>query len=314
MPETKQLIERAAHEAPLPEFSLDDVRARRDRRQGRRRLSAGIVAGGVTIALVAFALAASGSIGGQDRVHVPHGGVGLPPATRDPVNIGPSQYSYQHLVYSMPCTIDQDAAGTTCPDVKLDLQSWWTWDDSGRIERIAQRNWGGPEGTFGPGAFHTEGDLTGFPSDPEALKAFLLERSGPGGASPRPDVTPSPGVPLEDGLLWNAIRDYFGSTQYLNTTPALRASMLEVLATVPMVSVDLQAHDPVGREAIALRFVAYGYDVVVFVDPASHDFLGMTDRYLDQGPEATVIVQAAGATATTDQVPTGANRSIPTAP
>jgi len=47
MPETKQMIERAAGEAPSPAFSLDDVRARRDRRQGRRRLSAGIVAVGI---------------------------------------------------------------------------------------------------------------------------------------------------------------------------------------------------------------------------------------------------------------------------
>lgn len=314
MPETKQLIERAAQKAPLPGFSLDDVRARRDRRQGRRRLSAGIVAGGVTLALIAFALFAFGPLAGQGRVQVPQGGVGLPTATRDPVSIGPNQYSYQHLVYSLQCTIGQDVPDTTCPDVKLDLQSWWTWDDSGRIERNAQRNWGGPEGTFGPGEFHTEGDLSAFPSDPDALKAFLLERSGPDGSSPRPDVTPSPGVPLEDGLLWNAIRDYLGSTQYLNTTPALRASMLEVLATVPMVRVDLQAHDPVGREAIALRFVAYGEDVVVFVDPASHDLLGMTDTNLEQGAEGTVIVQSAGATATTDQAPTGSDRSIPTAP
>jgi hypothetical protein len=198
--------------------------------------------------------------------------------------------------------------------VSLDAESWWKADGSGRIQVDTKQNYGIDAGTFGPGEFHTEGDLSSFPLNPQELETFLLDRSGPNGASPRPDVTPSPGVPLDEGLLWNAIRDYLGSTQYLNTTPALRAAMLEVLATVPMVSVDLQANDPAGRDAIALRFVAYAERVVVFVDPATHDFLGMTTTSVNDGSTGTVLVGAAGATSSTDQAPTGADRSIPTSP
>jgi hypothetical protein len=311
MPETKHLIERAAHEAPLATFSLDDVRARRDRRQSRRRLSAGIVAGGVTLALIALALAASGSLGGQDRVHVPRGGVGLPPATRQPVTVGPNEYSYQHLDLSYAWVCGGEPGGDqSCPNSQVDLESWWRADGSGRVIVDGKRNYGIDAGTFGPGEFHTEGDLSSFPLNVDELRALLLARSAPDGASPRPDVTPSPGVPLDEGLLWNAIRDYLGDTQYLNTTPALRASLLEVLATVPMVSVDLQAHDPVGRDAIALRFTAYAEDTVVFVDPATHDFLGMTETYVDSGSTGTVIVRSAGVTTAIDEVPGGTNRSI----
>jgi hypothetical protein len=312
MPDTKPLIERAGRDAPPASFSLDDIRRRRDRAQRRRRLASGIVAGGVTLAVVAFVLVAFGPLGDVERVQVPHGGIGLPPATKDPVTVAPNAYTYQHLVLSdsYQCASPDQSEG---PDTQLDMQSWWRADGSGRIAVDTKQNYGIHAGTFGPGEFHTEGDLSEFPLGTDALRAFLLDRSGADGASPRPDVTPSPGVPLEEGLLWNSIQDYLGSTQYLNTTPALRASMLEVLATVPMVNVDLQARDPAGREAIALRFTAYAQDVVVFVDPATHDFLGMTEVYPEDGSTGTVLVVSAGAATTTDAAPTGSDRSVPTA-
>ncbi|MDP9184044.1 MAG: hypothetical protein M3O29_00045 [Actinomycetota bacterium] len=314
MPETKQWIERAAQHAPSPAFSLDDVRRRRGRLDRRRRLTAGAVAGGITLALVALALTSFGPLGADERQHVALGGIGLPPATREPVAIGSNGYSYQHLLYTIGWPCEGQGRDQGCPDSRLDLESWWKADGSGRIAVHEQHNYGVEAGTFAPGEFHTEGDLSGFPFDPDALGPFLLERSGENGASPRPDVTPSPGVPLEEGLLWNAIRDYLGSTQYLNTTPSLRASMLEVLATVPMVNVDLQAQDPVGRDAIALRFVAYAEDIVVFVDPATHDFLGMTETSPESGSVGTILVASAGETLATDATPTGADRSVPTAP
>jgi len=311
MPETKQMIERAAGEAPSPAFSLDDVRARRDRRQGRRRLSAGIVAVGVTLALIAFALFAVGSLGGKRRIQVPHGGIGLPPATRQPVTVGSNEYSYQHLALSYSWACGGEPGGDqSCPNSQVDLESWWKADGSGRITIDGKRNYGIDAGTFGPGEFYTEGDLSSFPLNVDELRAFLLKRSAPDGASPRPDVTPSPGVPLEEGLLWNAIRDFLGDTQYLNTTPALRASLLEVLATLPMVSVDLHGHDPSGRDAIALRFTAYAEDTVVFFDPATHDFLGLTETYVDSGSTGTVVVRSAGAATTIDEPPALANRSV----
>jgi hypothetical protein len=314
MPETKRLLERAGGQAPAPDFTLDDVRRRRDRAHRRRRLVAGVVGGGLTLAIVAVSVLTLGPLGGGGTVRGARGGIGLPPATRNPVTVGPNEYTYQHLTYRIGCTTGEDAPDTTCLDVDLDLESWWTWDGSGKIETTTKRNYGLTEGTFGPGEFHTEGDLSAFPLDPDALRTFLLERSAADGASPRPDVTPAPGVPLEDGLLWNAIRDYLGDTQYLNTTPALRAAMLEVLATVPMVRVDVAATDPMGRDAIALRFFAYDEDVVVFVDPATHDFLAMIGSYQGSSAQERVIVDAAGATSSMSDRPTGDDRSVATVP
>jgi hypothetical protein len=311
MPEPS-LLERAAGRAPTPSFTLDDVQARRERAQRRRRVTSGAVGGFVTLALIALAVAGLGPFSSDGSLHVAHGGVGLPPATQVTPTAGPNQYTYQHLVYSSGCgTLPADQS--TCPDNALDIQSWWKRDGSGRIQTTEQRNYGLKDGTFGPGEFPTEGALNDFPTNPDALRTFLLDRSGPDGASPRPDVTPAPGVSLDDGLLWNSIRDYLGSTQYLNTTPALRASMLEVLATVPMVSVDTTAHDPVARDAIALRFFAYEEDVVVYVDPATHDFLAMSTTNEESSYHALVVVESAGIVRTTDEVPTGRDRSIPTA-
>ena len=321
MDETTRLLKRAASEVPLPAMTIDDVRRRRERAHRRRRAGGAVVGIGVAMALLALAATAFGPLAGERSVDVPRGGAGLPPRAETPVAIGPNTYSYEHLRYSASCPGTPDENTTVgvvdglavCPDTMLDLESWWKADGSGRIEKDASRNDAFSDGTFGPGKFPTEGDLSAFPMDVHQLRVFLLERSAPDGASPRPDVTPSPGVDLGDGVLWNAIRDYLGSTQYLNTTPALRSTMLEVLATVPMVTVDGTATDPVGRDAIALRFVAYAEDVVVYVDPGSHDFLAMTTRSLDTGMVGQVIVLAAGATSTTDTVPTGADRSIPDA-
>jgi hypothetical protein len=318
MSETKRSIERAGLQAPTPDFSLDDLRDRRDRQRRRRRLAGGIVGVGVTMALVAAAVMSLGSFGDPGRALARDGGVGLPPPTRGLAAVSADKYSYQHLVVRGSCPGHSDGQTTVgivdglavCPDEELDLESWWTSDGSGLIQVNTKQNYGFAGGTFGPGEFPAEGDVSGYPLDPVALRAFLLERSGSTGASPRPDVTPAPGVPLDEGLLWNAIQDYLGDTQYLNSTPALRAAMLEVLATLPMVSVDASATDPAGRDAIALRFFAYDQDVVVFVDPATHDFSAMTKVSPDTGSREAVVVEAAGATASISDPPSGTDLSV----
>ncbi len=205
----------------------------------------------------------------------PGAAVGLPAPART-VSLGAGQYSYQRI------RIQGSSSCAGCADgVDVSLASWWRSDGSGRIDVLKAVNYGIQGGVFGPGQFPDEGDLTAFPTDAAALETFLLARSAPDGASPRPEVTPAPGVALQDGQLWLAIHDYLGSTQYLNATPDLRAAMLQVLATDPMVSVDRGATDPLGRAAVALRFHAYGADVSVFVDPTTGDFLASTQRFGD---------------------------------
>jgi len=310
MTDTKRTIEHAGQQAPAPEFTLDDVRGRRDREHRRRRLAGGCVGAGVTVALVAAAVLSLGSFGDPGRAIPLDGGEGLPAATGVSVAIGPGDYTYQHVQMFTACAVDPGGDVTLCPNPDVDVETWWKADGSGRIAVTAHQNYGIDAGTFGPGELRTEGDVSGYPLDPDALQSFLLERSGPDGSSPRPDPTLAPGVPAEDGLLWNAIRDYLGSTQYPNTTPALRAAMLQVLASLPMVTVDNQATDPFGRPAVALRFVTDGGHVTVYVDPVSHDFLGLTNVYPGEGSSGAVMVRLAGAAASIDDRPIGDSRSV----
>ena len=308
MDDTKRLLERAERLAPTPEFRLDDVRDRRSMNDRRRRVSATIVGLAITVVIVAGALFAGGSSGSQGRTYTPAGGGGLPAPTRS-VALGPGEFSYQRI------KIEADFTCSDCgtQNVELLVQSWWAQDGSGRIDVSKAQNYGIQGGTFSAGTFPTEGDLSAFPTDPEALRTFLLDRSSQSGASPRPEVTPAPGVPLEDGQLWLAIQDYLGSTQYLNATPELRAAMLQVLAEDPMVTVATGATDPLGRDASTLRFHAYDSDVTVFVEPSTGDFMAMTRRSND-GSSESVIVEQAGV-ATSDQAPPRGSRiTVPAGP
>jgi hypothetical protein len=304
MDDTKRQLERAQHLAPTPAFDLDDVRDRRSRHDRRRRVSATIVGLGITAAIVAgavFATASNGTHGGPG----PAGGGALPAPVRT-VALAPGEFSYLRIKIESTST----CANCGVNHVELLAESWWALDGSGRIDVSKAENYGIHGSIFGPGTFPAEGDLTAFPTDPEALRTFLLERSADDGASPRPEVTPAPGVSLDDGLLWLAIQDYLGSTQYLNATPELRAAMLQVLAQSPMVRVSTGATDPLGRPASALTFHAYEREVTVFVEPTSGDFMAKTERF-DDGSSGSVIVEEAGI-ATSDQAqPQGHRITVP---
>lgn len=310
MRDLKDLLEQGANAAPRKDLPLSDLHDRRDRRRRRQRLQAGVLGMTVTVALVASAillLPAKGDSGLGARA----GGDGLPAMTGTPPALRPGQYSYQRILLYGTCDVADVSPMAPCATTVLHMESWWTLDDSGRKVVLEAHDYGaGETGRFGPGQFPDEGDLSAFPTDPEALQAFLLDRSAPGGASPRPEVTPAPGVPLDEGLLWNSIQDYLGSTQYLNATPALRAAMLRVLAEQPMVTVTSDATDPAGRAAVELRFRAYDADTHVFVDPGSGDFLAMTQRYDGQDAISVTLVEAAGFTATDDTPPRGDQQTI----
>lgn len=299
MDDTKRILEDAQRRAPQTPFGFHDVEDRRTRRARRRRLSATIVGLGLTAAIVggaAFTVMASQA----GRGSLAHTGAGLPAPVRT-VTLGPGQYSYQRIRIQAGSSVD------------LHVQSWWASDDSGRIDVMQAHDYGIQGGTFGPGQFPAEGDLAAFPTEPAALQAFLLQRSGPDGASPRPDVTPAPGMPLADGQLWLAIRDYLGSTQYLNATPELRATMLQVLAQDPIVRVDSGTIDPLGRAATTLSFHAYDADVSVFVAPGTGDFLASTERFAD-GSSDSVVVEDAGIVENDHTLPQAQQRTVSRAP
>lgn len=316
MPSTKLLLERATRGAPEAGFDLEDLRRRREGRERGRRLRAGALGLAIAAALVFAGVRALPT--SEDGSRAPLAG-GLPAAERPPRALSAGEYSFQRILLYGTCEATDLGPSAPCAAIRLHLESWWALDDSGRKIVMEQHAYGpGEIGRFGPGEFPDEGDLSDFPTDPAELEAYLLGRAAPDGASPRPEVTPAPGVPLEEGLLWNSIQDHLGSTQYLNATPALRAAMLQVLAAVPMVNVHVGGTDPIGRAATVLSFRAYGADWEVFVATETGDFMAMTGRYEDDGDGNRVtlvtLVEAAGFTDSDDERPRGEQRTITPAP
>ena len=300
MTEPKVLLERASRHAPETRFDLGDIGQLRRRRERRRRIGAIGVGLGLTVLIVAGSLAGLRSSPAGDAP-----GARLAEPRREVPGLAAGQFSYQRIRYESNC----DGCGNTI----VALESWWAADDSGRIDVIQARHFGIDGGTFGPGEFPDEGDLSAFPTEPSALEAFLTERSGSDGASPRPDVTPAPDVSLEEGQLWLAIRDFLGSTQYLNTTPELRVAMLRVLADIPMVGVQPDSTDPLGRQATALVFQAYDAHHEVFIDPDTGDFLARTEQFAD-GSLSSLVVEAAGLTSSNRSIPREEMQTIAAAP
>ncbi|MGZ4150782.1 MAG: hypothetical protein ACXVQJ_12125, partial [Actinomycetota bacterium] len=280
------------------------------RRRRHERLSAGAVGVAVTVALIAWALA---TIPGGASRSVPRDGAVLPPAVAAPLTAADGQFYVQQIRETTTCS----TASCPGPDLGVDLAAtlWWGLDGSGRIDASRHANFGIREGTFGPGAFPTEGDLTSFPTDPAALRTYLVDRSAPNGASPGPgEPTPTPGVDARTGDVWGSIEHLLADpAAYGNTTPALRAALVDVAAGLPMATVDATALDPAGRQAIRIRVDAFQGVTDVFVDPASHDLLALVTTF-DDGWVDTYTVLRAGVADSTTAMPGPRQSSIPAAP
>src|SRR5207244_6458566 len=114
-----------------------------------------------------------------------------------------------------------------------------------------------PNKTYGPGEMPL-GNLSSLPSDPNKLYDRLAQRSMPGGASPNPIPTSSPGRSEQDTALLRTLQDLFdGDEQF--TPPAVRAAMFDVASRIDGVETISGTTDPVGRPATGLRWaVQYG--------------------------------------------------------
>jgi len=150
--------------------------------------------------------------------------------------------------------------------------------------------------------------VSSFPTDPDQLQAFLLQRSAPEGASPAPMVTPPPNGAPTDGQLWRAITDLLADP---HTTPTARATLVEVAANLQGSTVTLGDSDPVGRSADVIAFANWGGDSPerLYVDPSTHDLLAWTVESAD-GTSSIWLVRDAGVSASTDAVPGPNGRSI----
>jgi len=102
-------------------------------------------------------------------------GTPLPPATVDPIIASQGEYYYDRYLYF------RIGGGTQSPDGSWEpafesgvTERWWGVDDSGRL-RFSDRD----DRTYGPGSLPRETETGAFPTDPEQLLEFLLDRSAP---------------------------------------------------------------------------------------------------------------------------------------
>jgi hypothetical protein len=314
MPETRQLLERAATSAPPATFELEDLDTRRRRRRTRDRSFAIGTALVLTLAAVGLAYgslrSADRSTAGDEEDDPTTDGLGgFPPAERPPLIARNGEYYVHRVHLSTDC---QNGEASTCWRGELMATWWWNpADDSGRIDVETANAYDIDRGRFAPGTFpnHNDIDVSSFPADPDELASYLLRRSQPTGTSPAPLVSPPPDGAPEDGRMWRAITDLLADP---HTTPTIRAALLEVAADLQGSRVELGATDPAGRPAHVISFThgASGWVERLYVDPASHEFLASAwFAHANGSPTSVWLVETAGVAASLEDPPT--DPSIP---
>ncbi len=291
MRSTKDLLERAARSAPQGAFGVDDLRRRRDRRRERQRLGTSLVALALTVLVFGGVFAVLRDRGEESSV----GSTGpsgtatavLPPASSAPLQAGPGQYYYARTWSHSARICTVDGSGMTCTFSTVESESWWAADESGRIASSDR------DESYGAGEYPHDTVTTGLPTDPARLREAMFARSGSGGASPEPQTTVSPGQDAEDASVEQSIVNLLSMP---NTTPALRAGLLEVLAEMPDATVELAATDPAGRPAYRITVTTFGGPTVheLYVDPATHELLAHVQTGRDGTLVEEFVLEAAG--------------------
>ena len=275
--DTRNLLERATGAAPDAQPDLQSLYDRRARQVRGARLRAGAVAAVVAIGGVAVGFNMLSSPGGT--FHSAAGDqVGVPTQN---LKLSPGVYYYMQF----------DGGWGVC-------QSWWALDDSGRLDTLVHQsgagNCWGPMGgeTYGPGKFYSDtGPVADLSTDPDVLMQQLRDRTQPDGASPEPYA--DWGGPIE----WGLIRSLGELLEAPDVTPEQKAAMMVVAAELST-SVDMHAHDPLGRPAILLTLDSEHETHQWWFDPESH-------QPLDIGG---FVVQEAGVLTSTTS--TDLNRSF----
>jgi hypothetical protein len=301
---------------PLEHEAFEGLRARRDRKARRGRVAAASLSLILAVGAIAGALFAFG----------PRGSAGHTAAgAAVDLSVGPEQYAFDR---SVSFSYGPEGDGANWPlYVERDVsRSWYRADDSGRhvfggrlsyftdADREADKGLHDTpvpyDHVYGPDEYPVDsGDLSQLSTDPTQLRDQLLHRSGTGGASPMPDLSPGPGQDAFTPVLWATAQTLLGSP---NASPDLRAALFEVAESLRGVDVTPSTTDPVGRPATLLSIVnSAGIQDEWWFDPSSEQLLAQrytirTDSMVyPRGSVAwLMIVEASGVTdATGDDSP-----------
>src|SRR5438093_5909516 len=154
MNDARELLEQATRSAPVPPADAERLYARGDARKRRSRVSAAIVA--VAIAIGGSSLAVN-AVGGSGGAFQSGAGDQIGAPTQD-LSMSRGDFYYQRF----------DGGWGVC-------ESWWTLDDSGRLDSADKSPegscWGPPQGkTYDAGQFYSDsGPVAGLSTNPDEL-------------------------------------------------------------------------------------------------------------------------------------------------
>jgi hypothetical protein len=281
------VLDRIERQIPADPDAFRRLEERRDRRAMRRRVAAGGVGIGLTVA-IALAVFLAGSTDVEPTVPV---GTGDP---EGPLTAEPGEYYYVRIQNGMTTN-----------------ERWYSPDGSGRFVTHV-------DDVVVDDRSFSLGELTSKISDlsvePSAVVEQLAERSAPGGPSPIAVATPDPD-PDDRTTVLMAMADLLGfASDYL--VPQQSAAVFHAASRIPDVRVD-RRRDPVGRDAISLAWSFRGRDSEILVrwyfEPSTHQFMGeQTFDSATGGAEmARSVIWMAGITNSTDTVPRPSDRYVP---
>jgi len=271
----------------LPEDPFERLIRRRDRRRRRERV----------VALAVAAVVALGALGG---------GLFALTRTGQRTNVTSGDGNGRLALASGQYLYLQEIVSTQSGQVRV--ETWWASDGSGRTTYACSTSdchWGAPSvGTFGPGGFPVESDVSNLPTNPSALLDSLEQRTATDGASPEPAFSPGPEVAsgVTAGSLYRAIERLL---EYPNAAPELRAALFEVFAGLPGVTIDHDVtRDPAGRPTIALSFTDDNGPRVYYFDPDTKQVTGFGPPGATDASDGLTIWNE-GIVTSTDERPTG---------
>jgi hypothetical protein len=268
---------------------------RRESKAVRRRVSAGLLGIGVTVALI-VGMIAWGPAGSRPPSHmVGSAGAGVP------LVAGPGEYYYvDYSTYQVggQGRVDRSGRGAL----------WVGPDDSGRMVMDAPGSSG--DHRYAAGSFPGQ-ILSDLSQAPDRIVQQLIERGSATGVSPNPIATTSPGRSQETTSLLRTLEDLLslGSDTFL--TPEQIRAIFEGAQTIPDVTTATGVTDPLGRGATRLSFIVDynqggGSEVDWYFDPGTGQFMG--EVWVDRASGAVqlaTLIDEAGIAASMDGVPVG---------
>ncbi len=271
--EVSERVHRASHAVQPPVDPLERLYRRRETKRHRERLTA------AGIAIVLLVAAVGGSLFAVARVWSGHGRAGMSSGwTPDrPLELRPGQFFY------LKGTVLGTGDGS-----RITQETWWAPDGSGELRFDTNRPDKyvpyPPEGVYDTGKFPLpyQDDLSSLSTDPKILEVQLRNRADRYGDT-----------------MWRAILNLLDFERSPQALPELRAALFEVAAGLGGVTREVDAEDPVGRNAVALDFTDHGKCVadqcprwVLFFDPGTHQLMDEAVGFLED-PVPFLVLDAA---------------------